>query len=731
MKMENPMSYLAAVRRSATRWILLALVAMLALGASAQGATTLIPGTPVVGEVSADSPLQVYAFNAVEGDRINIGVTAQPGLSLSLAVVDAAGAVLAVASDSIGSGAVSALDVPLSEGINFIQVFIAAGSSAASGAYRIILEGSAGDTTPVATPDSSDAATPAPDIAATPEPIATTTAASEDLLLGQVLTTAGLQIDLSWASTADLNLELRDPTGARLYFDSRTNTNGGVFGFDVNGLCEVLTANAPTENASYSPGAIPVGSYEVLVYYREECESNGPQDFSVSVTVDGQQLDSFSGRLPTPVNGNSPVYIGSFTVRPDGSAALNPQQGLYQDTRILPITTAEIAALPAQDVAAGDTVSGVITGTGSYFDLYRFEGQTNDVLSISMSRASGNLDTLLLVIDPNGQIVADSDDIVAGQVTDSAINNPPLRLSQAGTYTIFATRYGKDVGGTAGQYTLTLSSQTVELPQDVLDLNLPTGDIQVALVWNTNADLQLLVRDPSGASVYDDQRSVPSGGRIEALGNINCTVALTTPVSYIYWPTGLGRGGSYEVEVWYQNQCNDTRPVNATVNITVNGQVAGSLPVSLTPGQRFVTSFVIDGAGRASVGLGGVLGGSETLNFASEIDTAPLIAYGQVARASISETNKFDVYVFDGTAGDIVNIAMQASQGSLDTNLFLISPSLFEVAANDDSNPGEVTDSLIDAFTLPETGRYIILATHFGTIYGGTTGTYSLTLTAR
>ena len=52
-----------------------------------------------------------------------------------------------------------------------------------------------------------------------------------------------------------------------------------------------------------------------------------------------------------------------------------------------------------------------------------------------------------------------------------------------------------------------------------------------------------------------------------------------------------------------------------------------------------------------------------------------------------------------------------------------------QVAANDDAVAGENTNALISNFTLPADGQYIIIATHFGAQYGGTTGTYSLTLT--
>ena len=72
---------------------------------------------------------------------------------------------------------------------------------------------------------------------------------------------------------------------------------------------------------------------------------------------------------------------------------------------------------------------------------------------------------------------------------------------------------------------------------------------------------------------------------------------------------------------------------------------------------------------------------------------------------------------------------MNATNGTLDTTLYLVSPSGELVAQNDDAVPGENTNSLISDFTLPEDGQYIIIVTHYGALYGGTTGTYSLTLT--
>ena len=67
--------------------------------------------------------------------------------------------------------------------------------------------------------------------------------------------------------------------------------------------------------------------------------------------------------------------------------------------------------------------------------------------------------------------------------------------------------------------------------------------------------------------------------------------------------------------------------------------------------------------------------------------------------------------------------------GTLDPSLYLIGPAGDQIAANDDAEAGVNTNSLIANLTLPADGQYIIIATHFGAQYGGTTGTYSLTLT--
>jgi hypothetical protein len=733
--------------------IALGLLVLLTSAALAQS-RTLQPNQPVEGSINAGSPAQIYNFTGSAGAEISISVTSDVGLALTVLLTDAFGDIVAQASDSERAGTVSLDNVSLpTAGLFYVTLFPSAGqASLVSGDFTLTLSlgGSvvapaatsqpevqatpADETTePVATPETTETAeTPVQDT--TPEqttPVITDEVTPETFSTSQVLTTGGLQVELVWNSTADMNLELRDPVGERLYFDSRTTNNGGQFGFDVNGLCEVLTADNPTETATYAPGAIPTGSYEILIYYREECENNGPVNFTVNVTVDGVALPPISNTLTPPAPNASSVYIASFIVDQTGVAELGPQ-GLYTDTTVLP--------QPAQDYLADQHIllerdvplAGVITNN-DYYDTYQFLGNAGEAVVITMTALEGSLDTLLLVLDEAGRIVASNDDIVAGQVTDSAIDNPPLRLLTTGVYTIIATRYGKDVSGTEGVYEILVSSATAALPEEILNLNLPQGDIEVTLTWNTNADLQLLVRDPSGASVFDDSLTVASGGRMTNQGNLNCVTAEGTPVSYIYWPTQTARGGSYEIEVWYQSTCNDTRPVQFNLFIEANGQTRTfTESPQFTPqgGQRFVTSFTINPNGAVEFGDGGFIGGSETIDYFPELENALPINFGQAVPGTISPNNKFDLYVFQGTAGQNIDIAMTATGGSsLDTLVFLIGPSFLELAANDDAVIGETTDSLIDNFVLPETGEYIIIATHFGGPFGGTVGPYNLLLT--
>jgi hypothetical protein len=267
----------------------------------------------------------------------------------------------------------------------------------------------------------------------------------------------------------------------------------------------------------------------------------------------------------------------------------------------------------------------------------------------------------------------------------------------------------------------------------VLTQDVPDGLIEVALQWNSNADIQLLVRDPAGDAVFDDSPTIGSGGRLVLNGNQNCTAGI--PESYIIWPQNQRlRPGTYEIDVWYQNDCGDNTPLQASLTVTIGGQVviADEIPSQeiqpLLVDDHYITTFTINPDGTVVRGPGGIAGGSETIDYQAELSTAPSLTANIPVTGTISDDNRFDVYTFNGTANEVVSIRMEATAGTLDTLLFLVGPTGIELASNDDIVPGENRNSLISEFQLPQDGQYVVLATHYGTIFGGTNGVYTLTL---
>ncbi len=699
----------------------------LAYAVLAQDSDALIPDEPVQGTFSADNTAQIYTLTATSGDDVTITISSDTAeLILTVLLSDSNGTIVGQALKTAGIAAIIEASITNS-GTHFLTLAPLPG---ATGDYAVLLEIES-DT--LDTPIDEDILQEEPEEAIdeepiTPEPLARIT--PDDFNLGQVTLINGITVELIWNSNDDLNLQIRDPIGGTLFWDSRTTPEGGTFGPDVNGLCEIINAPPNVETASWPGGALPTGSYEILVYHRQSCDLAEPVDFTVLVTVDGLQLTPIEATIAPPLGGFSTVHLASFTVEPDGSANVGID-GPYTDTTVLPIAANVITALPAQSISPGEVTTGVITNT-QYFETYQFDGEVGEIITVEMLATQGSLDTLLILLNEQGIIIADNDDIEEIFDTNSRMEN--VRLPANGTYTIYASRYGKDVAGTEGIYTLSLtSSNTVSedslaITSELSTLNLPSGDVEITLRWNTNADLQLLVRDPFGNAVYDDNRQVPSGGELVATGNIDCTVAEGPPVYHSYWPNGFLRIGSYEIEVWYQSECNDTRPVFFDLFAVVNGNLILRESVGIEFNQRFVVSFEIDQAGNVVLYPGGIIGNSQTIPYQSELASAIAIGTGSTVTGSISQNNKFDLYVFEGQAGDVVTISMTATSQTLDTLLYLIDPSGLEIAVNDDIVPGSNTNSLIQNITLTQDGTYTIIATHFGGIFGGTVGGYNLSL---
>jgi hypothetical protein len=101
----------------------------------------------------------------------------------------------------------------------------------------------------------------------------------------------------------------------------------------------------------------------------------------------------------------------------------------------------------------GDSVQGTIDAEVAG-GRYTFAATTDDVISIYMSRDSGDLDAQLILLDSAGNEIARNDDEAGQQTRDAAIEF--FTIPADDTYTIVATRYQENIGVSSGDYTLTL-----------------------------------------------------------------------------------------------------------------------------------------------------------------------------------------------------------------------------------------------------------------------------------
>ncbi|MCY4105120.1 MAG: DVUA0089 family protein [Chloroflexi bacterium] len=531
----------------------------------------------------------------------------------------------------------------------------------------------------------------------------------------QVLT-SGLIIDLNWDNTSNLDLEIRDPIGGSLYWDSPSVPSGGTLPANRNGACELLQSEQP-ERASWPAGALPSGSYEILIYYQDDCEQIGSSEFSIEIQWNGALQHRFSGSLS-----EGEIYIGRFVIGVDGESSLG-LHGNFNEADTL--TLAEWDLTESITFRPSETASGTIRND-DHAQAYTFSAVAGDIVSVELVATDGSLDTYLALYDPNGNLIAANDDI--DESTHSALRLRTLPIS--GTYTAVVSRYGKELGGTEGAYNATLFQQSAETATELTALNLPTGDIEVSLLWSTAADLQLLVRDPNGNSIYDDFPTTAYGASLAFAGNVGCSSDLASPVSHIYWPSGTAIPGHYEIDIWYQNSCGDTTPVSFSLYVTVRGQLVYSTVVPIDPGQRYISSFELNLDGSTNVGSGGIWAEIRALDFIAQMDQATEIVGGQATGTLLAE-QPYQIYSFEGRTGQVVTINMAATAGTLDTLLYLIDPNGFVLGDNDDAIVGETTDSLIGDIVLPQDGTYLVIATRYGIQFGGTEGPYQLSLFVR
>ncbi|HKS06445.1 MAG TPA: hypothetical protein VJR92_09050 [Gemmatimonadaceae bacterium] len=130
----------------------------------------------------------------------------------------------------------------------------------------------------------------------------------------------------------------------------------------------------------------------------------------------------------------------------------------------------------------------------------------------------------------------------------------PANVTSAEVLIIYAQQVGGDAftmqyaGGAAGVVGPYSSANTAFLGNG-------TGEVQVNITWNSVADVDLYVVDPSGEELYYADRNSNSGGMLDIDSNAGCQSDGPRSEN-VFWPFGIvAPRGSYQVRVNYWSSC--------------------------------------------------------------------------------------------------------------------------------------------------------------------------------
>lgn len=104
-----------------------------------------------------------------------------------------------------------------------------------------------------------------------------------------------LQMTLSWAGPADLDLRVVEPSGAELNYLNDQSASGGVFEGDANAGCNPPSGANSEETAFWAPSTAPAGSYKTRVVVQDECDDSDPISWKLVIRSSGQVVLNKTG----------------------------------------------------------------------------------------------------------------------------------------------------------------------------------------------------------------------------------------------------------------------------------------------------------------------------------------------------------------------------------------------------------------------------------------------------
>jgi hypothetical protein len=339
------------------------------------------------------------------------------------------------------------------------------------------------------------------------------------------------------------------------------------------------------------------------------------------IAVDEEEPDGTSGSNDTPATAQQIAGFGTGPSKAPKMRILGSLDNEQITVTSIPPSTEDDGAIPlAADTGIDATRGGVTTtgtvgdgphgsaGTGTNdYDYYKLTVEAGKVITVTTATPTGSLDTVALLYDAAGNLVASNDDFSG---LDSRLQ---YRAPASGAYYAAVVGYrGIPLdpfdpalgtgGGSEGPYTVTITAGAVDT--DFFAIKLRAGDVVGASVAGSATYLTVYDTTPrevhgseqDASFIYPMDSPLPGGGKA-------VTDYVATEAGWHYVGVAAG-SGTYDITVeGYRPPLQGARPTQtlfldfdgARVNTGVFG---GTGNVQLSPFSAFVAKWGLTNADR-------------------------------------------------------------------------------------------------------------------------------------
>lgn len=328
----------------------------------------------------------------------------------------------------------------------------------------------------------------------------------------------------------------------------------------------------------------------------------------------------------------------------------------------------EIAIQPdvRGEITAGEQIDGTLSVGQT--DVWHFNAQSNQYATITIAPNENDLDMVLTLIAPSGEVVAEVDYAFGGE-TETLTD---FLLLESGSYSLYIREFFQK----PGRYTLHFNLADAPLFSS-------GGQINLGQVIMGN-----LSGNPEQIWTFTGMAGQTIAIILTPTDNFDAILEFRDPNGRILISLDEGFSGDPEIISGFPLEISG----DYQVAIRGFGDSSGSYTLSVIEGDEPTNNFY---------------------------DAGDLV-YGQ-QQEELLQPNEAHAWFFNGLAGDRVNVVVTPMASNLDMDIWLLNPDIQRLAEEDSLLAGEPETI---AYTLPADGQYIVLVLD----YYGQPGPYRVEL---